>query len=68
MQESTERKRLVVSVIDPEPVGWDLPAAMPHGDSFIPGGVRTLHELAVAASALGRDVELRGPVSPLHVS
>lgn len=63
MRESTERKRLVVSVIDPEPVGWDLPAAMPHGDSFIAGGVRTLHELAVAASAVGRDVELRGPVS-----
>jgi hypothetical protein len=55
--------RVVVSVLDPEPVRWGLPPAELHEDSFIAGGVRTLHELAVAAAVTGREVELRGPVS-----
>ncbi len=55
--------RLVISVLEPEPVSWEMPAAEPHRDTFIAGGFRTLHELAVAAAATGREVEMRGPVS-----
>ncbi len=55
--------RIVVSTLDPEPAGWDLPAAEPHERTDIAGGIRTLHELAVAAAVSGREVELRGPMS-----
>jgi hypothetical protein len=44
------------------PVGWSLPPAIPYEGAWIPGGVRTLHELAVAVAATGRHVELRGHV------
>ncbi|MGH2912170.1 MAG: hypothetical protein ACRDJ3_06810 [Solirubrobacteraceae bacterium] len=58
-------RRIVISTLDPEPVGWDLPVAEQHERTDIAGGIRTLHELAVAAAATGREVELRGPVSSL---
>ena len=61
--EQASNWRVVVSVIDPEPAGWGLPPADPHDGTFVAGGVRTLHELAVAAAVSGREVELRGPVS-----
>ncbi len=44
-------------------MGWRLPPTSLHDRTAIAGGLRTLHELAVAAAASGREVELRGPVS-----
>lgn len=54
---------MVVSTLEREPVGWDLPPAELHERTEVAGGIRTLHELAVAAAVSGRVVELRGPVS-----
>ena len=42
--------------------GLELPPAQPAAGGWIHGGARTLHELAFAAAATGRRVELRGPV------
>lgn len=56
-------RRVVVSTLDPEPASWDLPAAEPHDRTDVAGGIRTLHELAVALAACGHEVELRGPAS-----
>jgi len=55
--------RVIVGTADPHPVTWGLPPAELHERSHIPGGIRTMHELAVAAASSGRTVELRGPVS-----
>jgi hypothetical protein len=54
---------VVVGTVDPHPVTWGLPPAELHERTDIPGGIRTMHELAVAAAAGGRLVELRGAVS-----
>src|SRR3954464_12486735 len=43
--------------------GWAMPAAEPHGNAWIEGGRRTMHELAVAIAAGGRRVEFRGQVT-----
>jgi glycosyltransferase involved in cell wall biosynthesis len=43
--------------------GWQLPAAEPYDYGWLEGGRRTMHELAVAVAALGRDVEFRGEMS-----
>lgn len=53
----------MVAIPEPNPASWSLPPAEPHERSGIIGGMRTMHELAVAIAAGGRDVELRGPVS-----
>ncbi len=63
MHEDRSRWRIAVIALEPEPVAWGLPRADVHEDTFIAGGIRTLHELAVALAATGREVELRGPVS-----
>jgi hypothetical protein len=55
--------RVIVGTADPHPVTWGLPRAELHERSHIPGGIRTMHELAVAVACSGRPVELRGPVS-----
>jgi len=47
--------------------GAELPPALPVAGRWIGGGIRTLHELAFAAAASGRRVELRGPVLPAAV-
>jgi hypothetical protein len=44
--------------------GFDLPPARRAAEDWIQGGARSLHELAFAAAATGRHVELRGPVLP----
>jgi D-inositol-3-phosphate glycosyltransferase len=44
--------------------GWELEPAHPHEPRWIGGGLRTLHELAVAIAAIGRGVEMRGVVHP----
>jgi Glycosyl transferases group 1 len=54
---------VVVGTVDPHPVTWGLAPAELHERTGIPGGIRTMHELAVAAAASGRSVELRGAVS-----
>ena len=43
--------------------GWAMPAAEPHDLSWVEGGRRTMHELAVAIAAGGRRVEFRGQVT-----
>jgi hypothetical protein len=53
----------MVSIPEPNPASWSLPPAESHEHTGIIGGLRTLHELAVAVAATGRTVELRGPVS-----
>ncbi len=53
----------VVVVTDDHPLTWALPPAELHSHTNIHGGFRTMHELAVAAAASGRTVELRGLVS-----
>jgi hypothetical protein len=40
--------------------GWMLPPAEPYEHSWLEGGRRTMHELAVAIAATGREVEFRG--------
>jgi hypothetical protein len=42
---------------------WDLPASRLVERTWIHGGERSLYELAVAAAAIGQDVELRGDIS-----
>jgi hypothetical protein len=63
MSEKASGWRIVVTIPEPNPISWELPPAELHGRTAIEGGIRTLHELAVAAAASGRTVELRGPVS-----
>jgi Glycosyl transferases group 1 len=63
MSEQASNWRVVVCTLESEPVGWRLPSAELHEQTEISGGIRTLHELAVAAAVSGRTVELRGPVS-----
>jgi hypothetical protein len=53
---------VVVCGVGGEGGPFDLPASLP-GDYPLGGGGRSLHELAVAIAATGRDVELRGRVS-----
>jgi hypothetical protein len=63
MSERVNGFRVVVCVPEPGPIHWELPPAKPHERSDIQGGIRTMHELAVAAAAGGHSVEMRGPVS-----
>lgn len=63
MSASSSSWRLVVTVPEPNPLGWSLAPAAPHERTHVVGGLRTLHELAVAIAVTGRPVELRGPVS-----
>lgn len=63
MSEQTSDWRVVVTIPEPGSAPWDLPPAELHERTGLVGGLRTLHELAVAAAASGRSVELRGPVS-----
>ncbi|HEX5309235.1 MAG TPA: glycosyltransferase [Solirubrobacteraceae bacterium] len=55
--------RAVVTIPEPNPLSWSMPPAELHESTHVIGGLRTLHELAVALAATGREVELRGPVS-----
>jgi hypothetical protein len=54
--------RVVVQAPGHDPGRWWLPP-VEYVEGPVAGGVRSLHELAFAASASGRDVELRGAVS-----
>ncbi len=63
INEQASNWRIVIGTVDPHPVVWGLPAAEIHERTDIQGGIRTMHELAVAAAATGRRVELRGAVS-----
>jgi hypothetical protein len=63
MSERANGCRVVVCVPEAGPIRWELPPAELHGRSDIQGGIRTMHELAVAAAASGRSVEMRGPIS-----
>jgi hypothetical protein len=56
-------RRVVMTIPEPNPASWSLPPAELHERTAITGGLRTMHELAVAVAAGGRTVELRGPVS-----
>ncbi|HUK93781.1 MAG TPA: glycosyltransferase [Gaiellaceae bacterium] len=58
------QRRVIVWATGDESVGWRLPPALPITGTWVSGGVRTLHELAVAARVTGREVELRGHVFP----
>jgi hypothetical protein len=53
---------IVVCGLGGQAASADLPASVP-GDRRLGGGERSLHELAVAIAATGREVELRGRVS-----
>jgi hypothetical protein len=44
--------------------GWEIEPAHPYEPRWIGGGLRTLHELAVAIACTGRGVEMRGVVDP----
>jgi hypothetical protein len=61
-QRDSDRRKVIVWTTGEHPVGWRLPPAIPYAGRWIPGGVRTLHELAVAIAVTGRTVELRGLV------
>jgi hypothetical protein len=63
MSEPAKGWRVAVCVPEPSPIRWELPPARLHERSDIQGGIRTMHELAVAAAASGRSVEMRGPIS-----
>jgi hypothetical protein len=58
---------IVVCGLGGEAGPLDLPASV-LGDHRLGGGGRSLHELAVAIAATGRDVELRGRVSRPELS
>jgi hypothetical protein len=53
---------VVVWVPSGEP-GWDLEQSIPYDTPFVPGGIRSLYEIAAALASVGRRVELRGVVS-----
>ena len=52
--------RVVVCLALDERDPWKLASARLHDRTWIPGGVRTLHELAAAAAAAGYETEVRG--------
>jgi hypothetical protein len=60
---SGPNERVVVWIPYGEP-GWELQPAHPDDSPWIGGGIRTVHELAVAIACTGRTVELRGAISP----
>jgi glycosyltransferase involved in cell wall biosynthesis len=55
--------KVVVCALGGEVGPWDLPASRLVERTWIHGGERSLYELAVAAAAIGHDVELRGDIS-----
>jgi hypothetical protein len=57
-----EPRRVIVCTLGGDRNPWELPVSWFVGSRWIGGGVRTLHELAVAIAATGRPVELRGMV------
>jgi hypothetical protein len=57
-----EPARVVVCTLGGDGNPWELPVSRFVGSRWIGGGLRTLHELAVAIAATGRPVELRGMV------
>jgi glycosyltransferase involved in cell wall biosynthesis len=59
--------RIVVCTLGGEDRLWELPASRLVSRTWIHGGERSLYELAVAAAALGHDVELRGEISELDL-
>lgn len=54
---------VTVCILTSDP-GWQLPPAIAYEPEWIEGGRRTMHELAVAIAATGREVEFRGEVTP----
>jgi len=63
MDRHIARWRVVICTLEQQPAGWRLPPAQPHERTDISGGIRTVHELAVACAATGRATELRAPCS-----
>jgi glycosyltransferase involved in cell wall biosynthesis len=55
--------RVIVCALGGEEHPWSLPASRIVERTWIHGGERSLYELAVAASVLGHEVELRGDIS-----
>jgi hypothetical protein len=56
------RERVVVWLPNRD-AGWEMPAAEPYRNPLIEGGRRSMHELAAAIAATGRQVEFRGEMS-----
>jgi glycosyltransferase involved in cell wall biosynthesis len=56
--------RVIVWIPSENSPGWEVEGIRPHEARWVGGGVRSLHELAVAIAASGRKVELRGAVHP----
>jgi hypothetical protein len=54
---------VVVCALGGEVEPWELAASRLVSRTWIHGGERSLYELAVAAAAMGHDVELRGEIS-----
>jgi hypothetical protein len=54
--------RVVICTLGGDRRPWELPASEALRPTWIHGGVRSLHELAVAIATTGRTVELRGMV------
>ena len=56
--------RVVIWIPTAREHGWEIEPAQPYNPRWIGGGLRTMHELAVAIACSGRRVEMRGVVHP----
>jgi D-inositol-3-phosphate glycosyltransferase len=62
IEEDVPAQRVIVWLPTEDSHGWEVQGVRPYAHRWIGGGVRSLHELAVAIASCGRQVELRGAV------